>query len=102
MRSLIAALLFLIGCAEPTPVYRSISNILGQDSFALAARYGTPGSYQHQGNYFQLNYGSESAGCHVIVLLDQTQRVAGWASSGVRCDGALQNGLAKPDLNVLD
>jgi len=95
-------LLFLIGCAEPTPAYRDIAGILGEDSFALAARYGTPDSYQHQGDYFQLNYGSEAVGCRLIVLLDQDQRVAGWASSGARCDVALQNGLAQPDLNVLD
>ncbi|MBB5610451.1 MULTISPECIES: hypothetical protein [unclassified Janthinobacterium] len=59
------------------------------DSFTLAARYGTPDSYQHQGDYFQLNYGSEAAGCRVIVLLDQAQRVAGWASAGAKCDALL-------------
>ena len=29
MKSLIAALLFLIGCAEPAPAYRNISSIVG-------------------------------------------------------------------------
>jgi len=81
-----APLLFLIGCAEPTPVYRDTAGILGEDSFALAARYGTPDSYQHQGDYFQLNYGSEAAGCRLIVMLGQDRRVAGWASKGAKCD----------------
>jgi hypothetical protein len=56
------------------------------DSFALAARYGTPFGYQHQGEYLQLNYGSTATGCRLIVLIDQEQRVAGWASSGAMCD----------------
>lgn len=55
------------------------------NSFALAARYGTPASYQHQGEYLQLNYGSVAAGCKFIVLVDQQQRVAGWASAGQSC-----------------
>lgn len=55
------------------------------NSFALAARYGTPASYQHLGEYLQLNYGSEAAGCQVVVLVDQTQRVAGWAAAGKSC-----------------
>ncbi|WP_116744662.1 hypothetical protein [Janthinobacterium sp. 78] len=55
------------------------------NSFALAARYGTPASYQHQGEYLQLNYGSAAGGCQVIVLVDQQQRVAGWASTGKLC-----------------
>lgn len=55
------------------------------NSFALATRYGTPASYQHLGEYLQLNYGSTAAGCEVIVLVDQQQRVTGWASSGRSC-----------------
>ncbi|KAB8066286.1 hypothetical protein [Janthinobacterium violaceinigrum] len=55
------------------------------NSFALAARYGTPASYQHQDEYLQLNYGSEAAGCKVIVLVDQAQHVIGWTSSGAMC-----------------
>ncbi|HEU4818463.1 hypothetical protein [Janthinobacterium sp.] len=55
------------------------------NSFALAASYGTPASYQHQGEYLQLNYGSAAADCQVIVLVDQQQRVAGWASAGRSC-----------------
>ena len=58
---------------------------MGENSFALAARYGTPASYQHQGEYLQLNYGSTAAGCRLIVLVDQDQRVVGWASSGLAC-----------------
>lgn len=85
MKSLIAALLFLIGCAEPAPAYRNISSIMGRDSFALAARYGTPASYQIQGEYLQLNYGSDATGCRLIVLIDQAQRVAAWVSTGQTC-----------------
>jgi len=59
--------------------------LIGLDSFALASRYGTPTSYQHQGEYLQLNYGNAAAGCRVIVLVDQDQQVAGWASSGGTC-----------------
>ncbi|WP_175539404.1 hypothetical protein [Janthinobacterium sp. OK676] len=32
----------------------------------------------------QLNYGSAVAGCQVIVLIDQSQRLADWASSGTQ------------------
>ncbi|TNC78243.1 hypothetical protein FHI69_02815 [Janthinobacterium lividum] len=55
------------------------------NSFALAAHYGTPASYQHLGEYLQLNYGSTAAGCEVIVLVDQQQRVTGWAATGKSC-----------------
>ena len=55
------------------------------NSFTFAASYGTPASYQHQGEYLQLNYGSAATGCRLIVLIDQEQRVAGWASSGAMC-----------------
>jgi hypothetical protein len=71
-------------------------------SFTFATRYGTPASYQHQGEYLQLNYGSAAVGCQAIVLVDQQQCVAGWATSGARCNGAGQNGNAEPDLDVLD
>lgn len=74
-------------CSCTTPIPTQHVEIVGMDSFTLAARYGTPASYQHQGEYLQLNYGSTAAGCEVIVLLDQAQRVAGWASSGTRCAG---------------
>ena len=50
-----------------------------------AARYGTPASYQRQGEYLQLNYGSTAAGCRLIVLVDQDQSVVGWASAGKAC-----------------
>lgn len=70
----------LAGCAQTNS-----ANIIGLNSFALAARYGTPDSYKLQGEYMQLNYGSEAAGCRVIVLVDQDQRVVGWASAGGSC-----------------
>ncbi|PHV13725.1 hypothetical protein CSQ90_27155 [Janthinobacterium sp. BJB303] len=86
----------LLSCAASGTVERSSSYLIGIDSFALAARYGTPAGYQHQGEYLQLNYGSAVAGCQVIVLVDQQQRVAGWSSSGARCSAAGQNGHAEP------
>jgi hypothetical protein len=55
------------------------------DSFALAARYGTPASHQLLDDYMQLNYGSDATGCRLIVLIDQAQRVAAWASTGYAC-----------------
>ena len=70
-------------CNAPSPNERI--DIVGMNSFALAARYGTPASYQHQGEYLQLNYGSVAAGCKFIVLVDQQQRVDGWASAGQSC-----------------
>lgn len=81
---------------------RDHDNMIGMDSFALAARYGTPATSQHQGEYLQLKYGSAAAGCQVIVRVDQMQRVVGWASSGPRCNGPGQDGHAQPDLNVLN
>jgi hypothetical protein len=92
--------LALCSCTTPNPTERV--DVVGMNSFALAARYGMPASYQHQGEYLQLNYGSAAVGCHVIVLVDQQQRVAGWATSGTRCNSAGQNGNAEPDLDVLD
>jgi len=75
----------LLSCAASGTAERSSGDLIGLDSFALAARYGTPSSYQHQGEYLQLNYGSAAADCQVIVLVDQQQRVAGWASAGRSC-----------------
>ena len=75
--------LALCSCTTPSPSERV--DVVGMNSFALAARYGTPASYQHQGEYLQLNYGSDAARCRVIVLVDQQQRVAGWASAGQSC-----------------
>ena len=92
----------LLSCAASGTAERSSGDLIGIDSFALATRYGTPASYQHQGEYLQLNYGSAAVVCQVIVLVDQQQRVAGWATSGTRCNGAGQNGNAEPDLDVLD
>ncbi|TDY35072.1 hypothetical protein [Janthinobacterium sp. 75] len=57
-------------------------DIIGMNRFALATLYGTPASYQQQGECLQFNYGSAVVGYRVIVLVDQQQRVAGWASSG--------------------
>ena len=95
-------LLALCSCTSSGIVEHRGGDLIGLDSFALAARYGTPANYQHQGKYLQLNYGSVAAGCKFIVLVDQQQRVAGWATSGARCNGAGQNGNAEPDLDVLD
>ena len=95
-------LLALCSCTSSGIVEHRGGDLIGLDSFALAARYGTPASYQHQGEYLQFNYGSVAAGCKFIVLVDQQQRVAGWATSGARCNGAGQNGYAEPDLDVLD
>lgn len=57
---------------------------IGESSFALAARYGTPAGYELQGDYMNLTYGSDAAACRLIVLVDQDQRVAGWASTGAQ------------------
>lgn len=78
-------LLTLCSCKSSGIVQHSGGDLIGLDSFALAARYGTPVGYQHLGEYLQLNYGSAAAGCQVIVLVDQQQRVAGWASAGRSC-----------------
>lgn len=85
MKTMAIVLMFLATCASKPQVRHAFSDIIGIDSFALAARYGTPASYQHQGEYLQLNYGSAAVGCQVIVLVDQQQRVAGWASTGELC-----------------
>ena len=78
-------LLALCSCTSSGIVEHHNGDLIGLDSFALAARYGTPASYQHQGEYLQLNYGSDEARCRVIVLVDQQQRVSGWASAGQSC-----------------
>ncbi|QKY09488.1 hypothetical protein [Janthinobacterium lividum] len=75
--------LALCSCSAPSQSERI--DIVGMSSFALAARYGTPASYQHQGEYLQLNYGNELWGCRVVFLLDKHQRVVGVASSGSKC-----------------
>lgn len=59
--------------------------IIGMDSFSLAARYGTPASYQILEDYMQLTYGSDATGCRLIVLIDHDQRVAGWATADKAC-----------------
>ena len=85
MKTMSIVLMFLTGCSSKPQARHAFSDIVGIDSFALAARYGTPTSYQHQGDYLQLNYGSVAADCQVIVLVDQQQRVSGWASAGRSC-----------------
>ena len=104
MRHVLGALLLpaLYSCTSSSIVEHRGGDLIGLDGFALAARYGTPAGYQHLGGYLQLNYGSATAGCRVIVLVGQPQRVAGWATPGARCNGAGQNGNAEPDLDVLD
>ena len=64
---------------------RAPDDLIGQNTFAVAARYGTPGSYRHEDDLLQLNYGSEAAGCRIMMLVDQAQRVVGCASTGARC-----------------
>ena len=87
MKHALSALLVLAlcSCSSSGIVEHRGGDLIGLDSFALAARYGTPATYQHQGEYLQLNYGSAAAGCQVIVLVDQQQRVSGWASAGQSC-----------------
>lgn len=85
MNLLLLGAAFLTLCSCSGHRSREHANMIGMDSFALAGRYGTPASYQHQGEYLQLNYGSAAVGCQVIVLVDQQQRVAGWASTGKLC-----------------
>lgn len=75
--------LTLCSCSTPNPIEHA--NIIGLDSFTLASRYGMPAGYQLQGDYMHLTYGSDAAGCRLIVLVDQAQRVAGWASIGAAC-----------------
>lgn len=83
MKHALGALLLLplCSCSSIGMVGHRHGDLIGLDSFALATRYGTPTSYQHQGYYLQLNYGSTAAGCEVVFLLDQAQRVAGWLSA---------------------
>lgn len=78
MKLALGALLLLTLCSFKSSgiVEHRGDDLIGLDNFALAARYGTPDSYQHLGEYLQLNYGSSTAGCRVIVLLDQQQLVA--------------------------
>ena len=104
MKLALGALLLLTQCSCTSSgiVEHRGGDLIGLDSFALAARFGTPASYEHQDEYLQLNYGSAAAGCKVTFLVDQRQRVAGWASSGARCIGPRQDRLAKPNLNMLD
>ena len=78
-------LLALCSCTSSGIVEHRGGDLIGLDSFALAARYGTPSSYQHQGEYLQLTYGNAAAGCRLIVLVNQEQRVVGWASAGKVC-----------------
>jgi hypothetical protein len=71
------------GCAASGD--RAPDDLIGQNTFAVAARYGTPGSYRHEEDLLQVNYGSEAAGCRIMMLVDQAQRVVGWASTGAKC-----------------
>lgn len=75
----------MAGCAAGNQVDKKAPEIIGMNSFALAARYGTPAGYQLQGEYMQLDYGVDAAGCRLIVLVDHAQRVVGWASAGGAC-----------------
>lgn len=84
-RKAYALLCLLPGCAIAPHEPPMVLPLLGEDSFVIAARYGTPTSYQYQGENLQLNYGNELWGCRVIFLLDKHQRVIGVASSGAKC-----------------
>lgn len=81
------------GCA--VGMNHAQDTLIGQDSFEIAARYGTPSSYRHHAELLQLNYGDEASGCRFVVLVDQTQRVVGWARGGARCPGP----STKPDVS---
>jgi len=85
MRPLCSLAFVIIGSGCAVSEDRVRDNLIGQDSFAVAARYGTPGSYRHEDDLLQLNYGSEATGCRIMVLVNQAQRVLGWASTGARC-----------------
>ena len=74
MKLLPRGIIVLALCSCSTPSQIEHSNIIGLNSFALAARYGTPASYQLQGEYMQLDYGIDATGCRLIVLVDQDQR----------------------------
>ncbi|WP_215409502.1 hypothetical protein [Janthinobacterium sp. JC611] len=84
MKHVLGALLLqiLLSCAAGGIAESRGSDLMGLDSFTLAARYGTPATYQHRGEYSQLIYRSEATGRKVIVLVDQAGHVVGWASSG--------------------
>lgn len=51
------------GCATGNQGGNKPPDFIGMNSFALAARYGMPASYQHLGEYLKLNYGSAVVGC---------------------------------------
>lgn len=55
-----AAFLTLCSCSEKRS--REHANMIGMDSFALAARYSAPVSYHHKSKNSQRNYGGETAG----------------------------------------
>jgi len=76
---------FFPGCVGTPAACASEHIAVGMNSFALAARYGKPSNYQHQGDHLQLNYGGESAGCRIILLIDEHQRVTGWVPTGAKC-----------------
>lgn len=75
----------LCACTINDSARNGSGDVIGMNSFTLAARYGTPAGYQLQGDYMQLDYGTDAAGCRLIVLVDQAQRVVGWASAGAAC-----------------
>lgn len=87
MRHIVSTLILLLlcSCAADNPSQALGADLAGQGSLALAARYGAPVSYKRQGEYLQLNYGSAAAGCRLIVLVNQAQRVVGWVSAGKAC-----------------
>ncbi|APA68775.1 hypothetical protein YQ44_14265 [Janthinobacterium sp. 1_2014MBL_MicDiv] len=71
------------GCAASGD--HTLDNLVGQNSFTIAERYGTPSNYRLEDELLQLNYGSEAVGCRVMMLVDPAQRVVGSISTGARC-----------------
>jgi hypothetical protein len=64
MKHALGALLLpaLCRCRSNGIVERRSGDLIGLDSFALAARYSAPVSCQHPGERLQRNYGGEAAG----------------------------------------
>ncbi|MGK5060309.1 hypothetical protein ACQ4WY_25565 [Janthinobacterium sp. LB2P49] len=83
MLYLLVFVIMTSGCAAYGD--RVPDNLIGQNSFAVAAQYGTPGGYRQENDLLQLNYGSETAGCKIMMLVNQAQRIVGWARIGAKC-----------------
>ena len=71
MNLLLLGAAFLTLCSCSGQRSREHANMIGMNSSALAARYGTPASYRDLDEYLQLSYGSAAVGCQVM----------GWSTS---------------------